>query len=197
MSKTVKRVSKTAKRVMTVTTIGLVAMLGAEAEAHTRIINGKPRVCSICDDDARVEEVPANFFGVAELIVRTERTVTIVCPREDVQVKTELTLVGETPFRGPEKGEADVPVRLVVSGQINGFCVDEKGNPTPSVDMEIPAMNLEYNAYECSADPRDSECRSRVLVSSLRLKCRIPKGEDPGIPDTPYECKNPRDEHVF
>ena len=54
MSKTVKRVSKTVKTVMTVTIIGLVAMLGAKAEAHTRIINGKPRVCSVCDDDATV-----------------------------------------------------------------------------------------------------------------------------------------------
>ena len=100
MSKTVKRVSKTVKTVMTVTMIGLVAMLGAKAEAHTRIINGKPRVCSVCDDDATVEEVPANFIGLAELIVKTQKTVTILCPKEEVQVKTELTLVGVTDFLG-------------------------------------------------------------------------------------------------
>ena len=47
MSKTVKRVSKTVKRVMRVMMIGLVAMLGAKAEAHYIVVKGKVKFCSI------------------------------------------------------------------------------------------------------------------------------------------------------
>ena len=71
--------SKTVKRVMTVMMIGLVALLGAKAEAHTRWINGKPRTCSICGHGT-LEEVPdpKKHPAVAELFVKTAE-VRITC----------------------------------------------------------------------------------------------------------------------
>ncbi len=126
MSKTVKRVSKTAKRVMTVTMIGLVAMLGAKAEAHTFWFRGKPRVCSVCSDGELrdVREDPRSIFAVAELIVRTQKA-RILCPdKTEVQVNEELTLIGETPsaaWQGWTEDNKTAQVALFVSDQVLGF----------------------------------------------------------------------------
>jgi hypothetical protein len=49
---------KTVKRAMRVMMIGLVAMLGAKAEAHYYIVGGKVKYCSVCVDVASINHDP-------------------------------------------------------------------------------------------------------------------------------------------
>ena len=178
--------------------IGLVALLGAKAEAHTRWINGKPRTCSICDPEAMLMEVRKDFIGLAELIVKTQKTVTVLCPGgADVQVKEELTLVGVEPSaEWSFKENNTAVVDFVVSGQIPGFCVDAGGTEILSEDVEIPQMSLTYKTYQCS----DAECRNKVLVSRMTLKdCKVPPDAFPveRVGETLYDCKKPKIEHLL
>ncbi len=48
MSKAVKRVSKTVERVTRVMMVSLVALLGAQAEAHYIVVGGTPKRCNHC-----------------------------------------------------------------------------------------------------------------------------------------------------
>ena len=203
--------SKTVKRVMTVMMIGLVALLGAKAEAHTRWINGKPRTCSICDKDvdekgqpqeAATLEVPEDWpshFAVAELIVKTN-DVAITCDgitvvrlkgNKNEAILTTERLSGLWTYMktsDPETLEA-VPNFEIDSEQLYkmlGFVVVCRSAPK----VQILRMRARYNVYECTA----SEClSSRVLLSSMKLNdCEVPLNADMG---TLYTCKKPIFDH--
>jgi hypothetical protein len=194
--------SKTVKRVMTVMMIGLVALLGAGAEAHTRWINGKPRVCSICSgpEDTMLEEVPADLINpkipapaVAELIVKTNE-VTITCS-DNTKVKLkgkkdEAILIAETPSNlwAYDPTTKIARVRFFVSDElfeILGFCGVAK-----IIDVQILKMSAKYKASGCT----DSGCSSRVRLSTMTLNdCKVPPDAAPG---TLYDCKRPKIEHV-
>jgi len=187
---------------MTVMMIGLVAMLGANAEAHTRWFKGRPFVCSICSDakDTELREVledPRSIFAVAELVVKTQKA-RILCPdKTEVQVNEELTLVGETPsaaWQGWTEDNKTARVALFVSDQVLGFCVDQKGELVPPFSMQILKMSATYNAYECTGPDRNP-CSSKVLISSMKLKnCQVPRNASVG---TYYVCNAPVFEHVL
>ena len=201
--------SKTVKRVMTVTMIGLVALLGANAEAHTRWINGKPRTCSICDNDdgktgeAASLEVPDDWqshFAVAELIVKT-KDVAITCDGITVVrlkgKKNEATLTTERlsklwTYDTTTHPDTAVPnFEKIDSEQLYkmlGFVVVCGSGRTPQV--QILQMRARYKVYECTA----SDClSSRVLLSSMKLNdCEVPLNAELG---TEYTCEDPIFDH--
>lgn len=85
MSKTVKGVSETAKRVTRVMMIGLVAMLGAEAEAHWVVVRGKCYWHSLeCvrEDTEVPDPVPILFPPLVELVASPIK-VEGLCPDSD------------------------------------------------------------------------------------------------------------------
>ena len=79
------------KTVMRVMMIGLVAMLGAKAEAHYYVVAGKAKYCSVCVDAELAEheehsvnpttltEVPALHSEKVEFCVTT-KSIDILCP---------------------------------------------------------------------------------------------------------------------
>jgi hypothetical protein len=197
--------SKTVKRVMTVMMIGLVALLGANAEAHTRWINGKPRICSICSkpDETTLEEVlqdpnALTSLVVAELTVKTKEVV-IKCPDgTEVQLKNKMTLMDESPLIEWNADRFTAKVDFFVSDEPIGKLVVPLrlcGGALP-YDVEIHRMQAEYKAYACtSPDPREDPCSEKALISSMKLSnCRVPPDADD---DTEYVCDAPEFNHVF
>jgi len=199
--------SKTVKRVMTVMMIGLVALLGAKAEAHTRWFNGKPRVCSICDDDATLMEVPNGLYQ-ADLIVKTQ-LVTILCPGTvELKSRKEWTLIGQSaPIAvKSESGIGQVAFRFRVSDQpiVNfGFCGVRNGEPILPDLLQITKMSAKYKAYECNGFDPDGTitCSSKLLVSTMELNnCKVsPDAVPDAVPPDPasfYVCEKPISRHV-
>ncbi len=92
MSKTVKRVSETVKRVMRVMMVGLIAMLGAKAEAHYYVIGGIPKRCSHCVDgefgkDHKEHDAVAHT-DVAEFRLSTKKVDYLCPPTGSIQQST-------------------------------------------------------------------------------------------------------------
>jgi hypothetical protein len=120
-----------------------------------------------------------------------------LCPGADVQVKKKLTLVGVEPSaEWSFKENNTAVVDFVVSGQIPGFCFDDKGNEIPSEDVEIPQMSLTYKTYQCL----DTGCRNKVLVSRMTLNdCKVPPDAFPveRVGETLYDCKKLKIEHLL
>jgi hypothetical protein len=191
--------SKTVKRVMTVTMFGLVALLGAKAEAHTVIIKGTPRVCSVCSDakDNLFEEVLndpnlANSLAIAELTVKT-KLVTILCDNTEVQLKNVWTLKNEAPLAGWDPNTKTAHANFFVSVQpFVDFVLDQGLCIEPPKVVLIRRMDAVYRAYECFGSAPD-QCSSKVLVSKMKLDdCKVPPNAQP---PTPYDCKKPQFEH--
>jgi hypothetical protein len=198
--------SKTVKRVMTVMMIGLVALLGAEAEAHTRWFNGKPRTCSICDRDgnekgATLQDVPAEWsradLAVAELIVTTKE-VTITCgDRELVTLKGKdnaATLIAERLSSQWTYDSTGAHPRFEIASddlyERLGFLCAE--GPAKAQVLKMTAV---YRVSECAdADPLLGACSSRILLSTMKLNnCKVPLNAALG---TQYTCDAPIFEHV-
>lgn len=188
MSKTVKRVSRKVKRVMTVMMIGLVAMLGANAEAHTLWIPGqKPRVCSHCyDGKLRVEE--HHPIWQADYTVTT-KLIEISCQGEEpVQSMEPVTLSAQTPVN---RLAGVVAVSFKISDETIsrlGSCTDPSVKPI----VELLQVQVDLNAYECT----DDACANRVLTSTLTYaNCTAPHPSDTFFPF--FQCSRERIVHSF
>ena len=94
MSKTVKRVSETVKRVMRVMMVGLIAMLGAKAEAHWYVVGGTPKRCSHCvDGELKKDHIKHDAFthtDVAEFRLTHEKGRLCVPPNRKC-ITTKIT----------------------------------------------------------------------------------------------------------
>ncbi len=176
--------SKTVKRVMTVMMIGLVALLGANAEAHTRWINGKPRTCSHCGHGTlSLTDVLDLKNLVAEYLVTTKE-VRIECTKGDIVTlkgnKNTATLVARTLSTDPIKWvvadgkTAEVEFFDHLEGELLGetdklfanlgFCSREN----PLVDAQILKMSGRFEVSACLPDT-DDPCSARVLLSTMQL----------------------------
>ena len=182
MSKTVKRVSKTVKRVMRVMMVGLVAMLGAKAEAHYYAFKGKAKYCSVCVESelAKHEEHPNN--PATDIVTHTEHAEFCV-----TTTPADVSCPPGTQLNSP----AQVKVPLVVRKQIvttedvtkvegvidtSGFC---KGfSPLHAL---IRKMKVKIKTYACA----NSDCEP---VSKLEGTCRLPRKYGFSDVGAPYNC---------
>lgn len=197
--------SKTVKRVMRIMMVGLVAMLGAKAEAHYFWFFGKIKFCSVCLDpgtddqgnDLSLTDVPADLNdpskpapAVVELSVKA-KLVEISCPQPPtvIQSKVNVTLEGETPSDlwgyDPNAETAVVSVR-VDDDSLNNVCPGRG-------EVRILKMSATANAYECTGLDPANPCSSRVLISIMKFNnCTIPSGAPL---DTLYDCNAPDIQH--
>lgn len=174
MSMTVKRVSKTVKRVMTVMMISLIAMLGVEAEAHYIVVKGRcywhSHDCSRQDKDVP-DPVPFLFPPIGE-VVATPKQVEILCAGGIVIDLSKLidlsnwTLAARKPIVQSDitKVTSEGTVRrnaewaVIVSdahfledptSTFSTFC-EASGTSGPPQDVIIRAMSVKMNLY-CSS----------------------------------------------
>jgi hypothetical protein len=193
--------SKTVKRVTTVMMIGLVALLGAQAEAHTRWVNGKPRTCSHCGHGtlSLTDVLEKNL--VAEYLVTTKE-VRIECANSDIVTlkdKNTATLVARTLSTDPKwvnfdgkTAEVEFFDHLGELGETDelfanlGFCSKQAG----LVDAKILKMSGRFEVSACLPDT-DNPCRARVLLSTMQLNdCKL------DAKDETYVCGEVITRHV-
>lgn len=182
--------SKTVKRVMRVMMIGLVALLGAKAEAHYYVASGKYKYCSLHGHGYFTGVPDPNLVGPAQ--VRGEATATLVeisCPNGTlVQSAVNWVLVGQAPIDQSNwkvGGKAHVEVHLgmpeFLLDQLTGRCgVD--WTPTPS-KVKILVM-AEAKICVGPGDPGLPVCPTAASIDTF-LDCTIPSGSPR---ETTYEC---------
>lgn len=187
------------KTVMRVMMIGLLAMLGAKAEAHYYVVAGKAKYCSVCVDAelAEHEEHPINpatqtkefapHNEEVEFCVTT-KSVDIMCPLSGAKrMWVEQPLVIRKPI-GPDDitGITTAQVEGVFTSlplvETHDFCQGEG----PPIAVLIRAMKVEIKTHACGILDR-TNCEA---VSFVTGKCRLP--EEYGLPNVPpgtlYDC---------
>ena len=174
--------SKTVKRVMTVMMIGLVAMLGTKAEAHTWRFNGIVRTCSTCGHGTFTElDLKSLHPAVAELVVKTKEA-RIECDDGSIvtlRANNPAILVARTLstkwIYNPETQKAEV--EFFVPGESDdlfallGFCSEAN----PLVEVQILKLSARFEVSQCLPiqDP-SNPCSARVLLVTTELKeCEV------------------------
>jgi hypothetical protein len=129
------------KRAMRVMLVGLVAMLGAKAQAHYIVVQGKCVWHSLeCRWEAKDAEPPGEVNSEA-----TTSSVEIKCPDGTVEKKdTQVTLVQQQPI---------VPADITKHGKL------EVVSAFPLEPLLIPGF--------CKADPTWSPTKDDVLIHAL------------------------------
>jgi hypothetical protein len=141
--------SKTVKRAMRAMMIGLVALLGAEAEAHYYVASGKYKYCSLhCA--VQLTEVPDPISNPAQ--VRCEATATlveIVCPKDQSSVilPVDWVLVGQGQINQSnwnwhnEKANVDVNLPIPLD-ELSGLCPGKKPEQGDVKILEMPEAEI-------------------------------------------------------
>ena len=197
--------SKTVKRAIRVMMIGLVAMLGAKAEAHYYVVAGKAKYCSVCVDAELAEheehpvnpatstEVPDHGEGV-EFCVKTKK-ITVLCPNEVKKVWAPAKLIVRQPIR------SGVSTRFDLKSLVDPhFCQ----GMTPPIAVLARRIRVAIKTYACAdptnSDPANSDPTKCETVSEWKAKCKLPKeygfhnppvpGVTPPVPAgvTAYDC---------
>ncbi len=214
MSKTVKRVSKTVKSVMTVMMVGLIAMLGAKAEAHWVVVKGRcfwhSGECVRQDKEPAPDPVPILLPPIGEVVV-TPKQVEILC--DGIVQKLDLsseqwTLATRRPIVGSDitrvtnpRGKVSRNGEWAVIVSDAHFLEDPDSifcpKSTPK-DVIIREMAVKMNLY-CSR-LTDKACFSKPDEphSSWEAKtCTLPVGfnlekypENLPPRGTPFACSN-------
>ncbi|MGH8607921.1 MAG: hypothetical protein ACREX9_11030 [Gammaproteobacteria bacterium] len=192
------------KTVMRVMMIGLVAMLGAKAEAHYFIVGGKAKYCSICVDVKLIyEDVPPPHTEELEFVATIpQEKAEILCLDGTVKKSTDEVvlrvrkLIGQGDITEAQLGtdsattaevEAIVSDAAFLTKKINKFNVCPDFSP---VDVLVRAVNLKIISNQCTSTP----CKP---VSSLEAVCTLSDKFDlknypkklPPI-ETRYDCSN-------
>jgi hypothetical protein len=151
--------SKTVKRVMTVMMVGLVAMLGAKAEAHYIMLGGKLKYCSVCCVVDLVG-VPNPHSGGE---VKCEATASsILCP-DGTEYKQSVPMIGQSQIDNTnwKNGKATVKVPLPVPASVLALCSAKSGS-----DVKFPTIPFaEICAGQDLGDPSAS-CASSSPAST-------------------------------
>jgi len=159
------------KTIMRLMMIGLVAMLGAKAEAHYVVVKGKVKYCSVCVEAELKEDKgnpvdPKTHDEKVEFRLMTKK-IEILCPKETVVQSTKnVTLV----------------VRKLIVQEVEGVVFDEaslvNSNFCPDSsppDVLVRAMKVEIKTYACDLlDP--PTCKQ--VRKSVKLDCKLPKKFD-------------------
>lgn len=197
--------SKTVKRVITVTMIGVVAMLGVTAEAHYVVIRGRcywhSHECSRQDTDVR-DPVPILLTG--EVISTTNR-VELLCPGGNVEGEP-VTLTARKPIvpsdttrvtnsQGQISRNAEWTV-IVSDGYFlaSTFCPGSVP-PVPPQDVIIREMSVKMNLYCSSRTDRECSGTPGAPHSTWEATCTLPGGFNfSNLParGTRYDCKETR-----
>jgi hypothetical protein len=187
---------KTVKSAMRVMMVGLVALLGANAEAHYVVVSGKYKYCSLhCIVD--LMKVPNPILGPAQ--VRCEATAALVeisCPSGTlVQSAVNGVLVGQGPIdqsNWQQGGKAHVEVLLGMPesllDQLTGLCDDPDWTPTPG-KVKI----LEMPRADICVGPDLPDLCSSAASTAMFYNCTIPSGSPRG---TLYECDTQIIDHI-
>lgn len=211
MSKTVKRVSKTVKRVTTVMMIGLVAMLGAKAEAHYILVKNKIKFCSICIDVEHTEaDTPAEVDVVMEAdtpaeveVVVTTKNVEILCSTGTVVkltkpvmlstrkaitniTKSSIININGEPISGAKEEVvvSDAPFLAPFRDVRTTFC-PSRSNP---LDVLIREMFVEIDTFDTQSKLAYTWKAACVLPAKFHFKNRPPFGHD-------YTCEVTEEHH--
>jgi hypothetical protein len=171
------------KRVMGVLTVGLVAMLGAEAEAHYIVVAGKAKYCSVCVDvGLHGDEATPPHDEEVEVTVTTSIT-EYLCQNTIQTVTDQVALVVRTSIEQGDITHAtdqNGTLLLTTTAEVKNIVVSDMallvasnpsnpcGNVAPS-DVLIRAMSLKI-VY---CDPGDlTLCKP---LSTLQFEqCTLP-----------------------
>ena len=169
--------SKTVKRVMTVMMVGLAATLGANAEAHYRIIRGVLKFCDHCfvgDLKAvpNLDQKLAEVEGVARqaqvdirCLLGGDKIGALVSLRERILMEEERDITSQ------KKRLATVEVRVTNENEaLKAFCPGS--SPASFIVQKVPLA--EINVYTCDSDPPCSNRVSRWEGLNCALKVDPP-----------------------
>jgi hypothetical protein len=133
MSKTVKRVPETVKKVTRVMMVGLIAMLGAKAEAHWYVAGGTPKRCSHCVDAELTDRDEKHDFEHTEEadFHLTAKTVRLLCQTTDNGVST-LDLTNRSVDLAVQK-------RIVPPGDVTYRSIDSGRSPEGPATFDLTA----------------------------------------------------------
>ena len=167
--------SKTVKRAMRVMMIGLVALLGANAEAHYYVAAGKYKYCSLhCA--VNLKNVPNPSLWPAK--VRCEATAALVeisCPNgRFLQVPVNVGLVGKgridqedwTAYSdNPDLGKAHVEVKIPLASLLDSLLEIRPPVTCPNSDLilETNTQRRENPSDATSRYMRGSGCSPRPV----------------------------------
>ena len=198
---------KTVKSAMRVMMVGLVALLGANAEAHYVVVSGKYKYCSLhCIVDLR--KVPNPILWPAE--VKCEATAALVeisCPNETlVQVPVNVDMVGQgridqedwTAYKSdPGLGKAHVEVNIPLDSLLDSLL--EKLPPVVCIKYPLwtPTLKevkiLEMPRADICIGPDLPDLCSSAASTATFYNCTIPSGSPRG---TLYECDTQTIDHI-
>jgi hypothetical protein len=191
---------KTVKRAMRVIMIGLVAMLGANAEAHYYMVAGKYKYCSLdCAVDLR--EVPDPISKSAQVRCEaTAKSVEILCPDQSlVQLPVNWVLVGQGSIDQStwKNGKAHVEVRLPIplDELPSGLC---EGGWTPTQGdvkiLKMPKAEIRVCPELADLVGPDLPDLCPIVASTYTFRdCKIPSGTPRG---TIYRCEEQEIVHI-
>lgn len=203
MSKTVKRMSKRVKRVMTVMMVGLVAILGTKAEAHYMYVSGKYYYHSVgCE--VTIGSVPVHPDPVevkCQLITITQDPITgqilppveVLCQNQNIiTLPNPVSLVAQVLT---DPGETHVEVIVSSSPFLQHLC--DGSDPTAVLIHNFASTITISKCVGLFANP----CSVLLPTSTATtLRCMLPTEENYDIynlPDdgTPYTCSVPVSAH--
>lgn len=169
---------KTAMRVMM---IGLVALLGAEAEAHYVVIKGRcvwhSGECVRQDEDVPKPPIPINDIPISEIVARP-KSVEILCPGgpHGIVKQIDLTNDGVTLAARKRIDPSDITERR-----------DPVNNSNMSTNLEVQGIISDAIFLEDPALPRDSGdfdfCSGLVpldmIIRSMSVEMNLYLNSDP------------------
>jgi hypothetical protein len=209
--------SKTVKRAMRVMMIGLVALLGANAEAHYVYAFGKYKYCSLhCVVDLR--KVPDPLSEPAK--VKCEATASqgdtlsaeVSCPDGTLvqsNVPGPIAMVGQGSIdqsnwnQGKAHVEIDLPMPDFLLKQLSGLCINDpewiltpgkvKILTIPEAKICVGPVPALGDVLDGPQDPLALDLCSTAASTDTFYNCTIPSGSPRG---TLYECDTQTIDHI-
>lgn len=195
------------KRVMRVMMVGLLAILGAAAEAHLIVKNGKGWVCSICVSAEASEENqgsvdPTKHIELLEYLVMIRRT-ELLCPNDVEDSKVPVNLVVRKQVEPSDitrvinqEGKLVGLARADVAARVSDLPLKEDlkcSDSSSAGDVLVRQAGVVINTYACDlTDPTVCSSVSSLSLGTCTLSGKFNLKEYPkNLPPigTLYSCK--------